>query len=261
MLDQVRLYGGAMSPLPGTNREAVHIAEILASRGGSTTMLLGEQATIGNLEAAVEGCRYVHLATHGLTGSVDRPYDAGLALARPATPAPDDIGFLTLEHLIGSWRGKLSDCDLVVLSACDTQRGVKAGGSVMALPWGFFYAGAPTVIASLWKVDDTATSLLMGRLYENLLGAFDAPRTVGLGGRSYAGGESMTKADALREAKSWLRTLTAPERDRLVATLPRRQRGEFRPRPPEEPSGETEQLHPYAHPYFWSAFILIGSPQ
>ena len=87
MLDQVRLYGGGLPPLPGTNREAVHIAEVLASAGGSATMLLGEQATIGKLEAAVEGRRYVHLATHGLTGSVDRPYDAGLALARPATPA------------------------------------------------------------------------------------------------------------------------------------------------------------------------------
>ena len=59
-------------------------------------------------------------------------------------------------------------CDLVVLSACDTRRGVKAGGSVMALPWGFFYAGAPTVIASLWKVEDNATRALMVEFYKNL---------------------------------------------------------------------------------------------
>ena len=36
------------------------------------------------------------------------------------------------------WPGKLNDCELVVASACDTQRGIKAGDSVIALPRGFF---------------------------------------------------------------------------------------------------------------------------
>ena len=122
-----------------------------AESGGETESLVGEAANIRELESKVEGKQILHIATHGLTGSSQRPYDASLALTRPEKPSPGDIGFLTLDRLIRSWRSKLKDCDLVVLSACDTQRGIAKGDSVMALPWGFFYAGAPTVVASLRK--------------------------------------------------------------------------------------------------------------
>ena len=153
----------------------------------------------------------------------------------------------------------MSDCELVVLSACDTQRGVKVGDSEMALPWGFMYAGAPTVIASLWQVDDTATTLLMGRLYGNLLGQMDQSRSGG--GRVYAAGDSMPKADALQEAKDWLRKLTADEVKELTKGKPAS----------ADPRGTGLDLsitaegkstrHPFDHPYYWAAFILIGAPE
>ncbi len=132
-------------------------------------------------------------------------------------------------------------CDLVVLSACDTQRGVKHGDSMMALPWGFFYAGAPTVVASLWKVDDTATALLMGRFYENMLGA-----------------TLMSKADALDEAKRWLRHLSRDEVDRLSGALTMAERGPIGRRPTSDAA--PRQGRPFAHPFYWAAFVLIGSP-
>jgi len=268
--DQVRLHGGTLSPLPGTQREAESIARIVKAVGGQVDLLTAEQATIGALESRVDGKRILHIATHGLTGSEERPYDASLALTQPTTPSPDDIGFLTLDHLIRKWRGKLKDCDLVVLSACDTQRGVKKGDSVMALPWGFFYAGAPTVIASLWKVDDNATQLMMTRFYENLLGVYDDKRIVA--GAEYAAKTKMSKATALREAKMWVRGLTWKQlraeldiKDDAAWSKFRSQyqsRGVGLDSPVESTPGEpvTGEGKPFEHPHYWAAFILIGDP-
>jgi len=60
--------------------------------------------------------------------------------------------------------------DLVVLSACSTALGKEVRGEgLVGLTRGFMYAGASTVVASLWKVDDEATAELMKRFYGNLL--------------------------------------------------------------------------------------------
>lgn len=132
-------------------------------------LLMGEDATVAKLLDQVPGVRFLHLATHGLTGSASRPYDARLALTPPDRLTPDDVGFLRLEDLIRAWRGRLSDCELVVLSACETQCGQQIGDSYFALPIGFYYAGAPAVIASLWMVDDRRTAELMEGFYGKLL--------------------------------------------------------------------------------------------
>src|SRR5262249_59601284 len=61
--------------------------------------------------------------------------------------------------------------DLVVLSACQTALGEEiAGEGLVGIVRGFMYAGAPRVVASLWKVDDRATTELMVRFYRALLG-------------------------------------------------------------------------------------------
>src|SRR5205085_668975 len=60
--------------------------------------------------------------------------------------------------------------DLVVLSACQTALGKDIKGEgLIGLTRGFMYAGAPRVVASLWKVNDQATAELMKRFYENRL--------------------------------------------------------------------------------------------
>jgi CHAT domain-containing protein len=256
--EQVRLFGGVLPPLPGTDREARAIAKLLAGPPGggqSVALLIGPDATVARLNEAVSRVRpkYLHLATHALMGSADRPLDASLALTQPEKPTPEDIGFLRLEDLLSQWGGKLTACELVVLSACDTQRGERRGDTVMSLPLGFFFAGARTVVASLWKVDDTATALLMQRFYENLLGQYDKPRDAG------AARQPLPKAEALREAKLWLRNLTADEALALAAQLPGSQdRGTVRERPATEEPSAAE--HPYAAPYYWAAFILLGDP-
>ena len=159
---------------------------------------------------------------------------------------PDDIGFLTLDRLLRRWGGRLAGCDLVVLSACDTQRRAEVAASDLFLYWGFYHAGAPTVVASLWRVDDEAAVLLMARFYENLLGAHDDSREVA--GVDHGQGQPMTKAQALVEAKRWIRNA-----DRRAIRAARERGGDT-----NEPTAAT--LRPYDDPYYWAGFVLIGAP-
>ena len=82
--------------------------------------------------------------------------------------APDNAsdGSLTVHEVYGL---DLSQTDLVVLSACQTQLGAhSAGDDIVGLNRAFLYAGAPTVMASLWSVDDQSTGQLMEAFYTNL---------------------------------------------------------------------------------------------
>jgi CHAT domain-containing protein len=233
--------------------------------GDTATLLLGADATAPHLRDAVEHSppRVLHLATHGLMGSADRPMLASLALSTPKEPSLNDTGFLTLEDILSHWGGSLRGNELVVLSACDTAQGVKQGDTTMALPLGLFVCGTETVIASLWKVDDQATALLMARFYANWLGKSQSARDID--GMKYEPGKPMPKLAALREAKSWLRSLTTADRERLTSAKPE-QIAETVSRGGVEPlrgsaSSLTSADHPYDHPYYWAAFVLMGSPE
>ena len=102
-----------------------------------------------------------------------------------------------------------------------------------------FLAGARSLVLSQWSVDDEATALLMVRFYENLLG-------------SRQGTKPLPKAQALQQAKDWLRNLSREEAKKQVATL---RRGET-VRPRKLPVA----AKPFAHPYYWAGFILVGDP-
>ena len=123
----------------------------------------------------------------------------------------------------------------------------------MGFAQSFLLAGSRSVCLTLWQVDDTATALLMDRFYRNLLG------------KREDGVKPMSKATALREAKQWLRSLTATQAlDRLGVISEGVVRGE-RPARQEmhavpKPKGAAKDYQPYAHPRYWAAFILIGDP-
>ena len=117
-------------------------------------------------------------------------------------------------------------------------------------------------MASLWKVDDTATALFMSRFYANYLGRSESRREVD--GDSYAAGQAMPKLAALREARQWLRSLTADDRDRLTGASPdliaqAATRDVAPPRGRIAPAKVLRDARPYDHPYYWSAFVLYGS--
>jgi tetratricopeptide (TPR) repeat protein len=164
--------------LPGTRKEVEEIYEGLTGRrhGNDSpdeeiAVLLGEDATRARLFEMAQGSRYVHLATHGLSELSDQAIYSRLALTRPqpGVDSPDEFGYLTLDDLLQHWGGRLAMTELVVLSACDTQRGrIIPGEGVFGLPWGFMYAGSPAVIASLWPVADDTTAEMMGNLYARI---------------------------------------------------------------------------------------------
>jgi CHAT domain-containing protein len=151
-------------------------------------------------------------------------------------------GKVSVQDILDTWQ---LDADLVTLSACETGLGQEAGGDgLMGFAQALLSRGARSLVVSLWKVDDTATALLMVRFYQDLLGKRDGLKA------------PLAKAEALREAKAWLRGLTAEQVDRETARLPKLERGGERPRA----GGAAAEVHPYGHPYYWSAFILIGDP-
>jgi CHAT domain-containing protein len=245
--------GAALPPLPGTRYEVEAIAGLFPR----AVKLLGSDASEQRLAqlagaGSLRGYRFVHLATHAVVDA-RRPLQSALLLAQdrlpdPAvqTPAGGQVyrGRLTAADVLRHWQ---LDADLVVLSACDTGLGRYSGGEGhLGFAQPFFLAGARSLVLSLWKVDDTATALLMRRFYENLLG-----KRAGLE-------RPLTKAAALREARDWLRRLTAAEVRRLAEGLPGGDRGTERQRTRGD---RPEPARPFEHPHFWSAFILLGDSE
>jgi CHAT domain-containing protein len=142
--------------LPGAQKEALAIAHL----SPLSRALVRDQATKAAVSALGDSFSILHFATHGVFES-DAPLNSGLLLARSA----GDDGRLTVGDL---YRLRL-DADLVTLSGCETALGrVAAGDDVIGLTRGFFYAGARTVLASLWEVSDLPTAKLMLDFYRNL---------------------------------------------------------------------------------------------
>ena len=186
--------GGVLVPLPGTARETEAIREFLSAVDATRdiTVLSGLDATERRLREVLKGKRYVHLATHGLVDERKGSLFAALALTPPAGEAVtlDNDGFLQLHEIYDL---ELSDTELAVLSACETNLGTSVvGEGVFALSRGFLVAGARRTVASQWQVSDESTAGLMARFFEIVV-------------RSEAAGEAVDYARALRDAKREIR--------------------------------------------------------
>jgi CHAT domain-containing protein len=107
-----------------------------------------------------ERLRALLLAGHGLVNE-DHPSLSAIAL----TAEGEDDGFVTALEILQL----RIPADLVVLSACESGRGTHAPGEgILGLVRAFMFAGAPRVLASLWKVDDEATAVLMAHFFRRL---------------------------------------------------------------------------------------------
>jgi CHAT domain-containing protein len=150
--------GNSAYDLPNAQIEAVNVAALFPDsralvRSGASKSAIRE---LGN------GFSMLHFATHGKFNA-DAPLDSGLYLAKGS----EADGVLT----VGDLYSLRFDADLVTLSACETGLGKVANGDdVIGLTRGFLYAGARSIVASLWEVDDAATEQLMLSFYRNLDG-------------------------------------------------------------------------------------------
>jgi CHAT domain-containing protein len=144
------------APLPGTLVEAAQIQTIYPSVTPVTGAAFTHDVAIHALQTNTE----VHFATHGLFDE-----DAPLFSALLTSPAPGQAARLSLYEVMDLHL----KARLVVLSACETNRGRLLGGDeVSGLTRTFLQAGADDVVSSLWKVSDESTALLMQTFHAQL---------------------------------------------------------------------------------------------
>jgi CHAT domain-containing protein len=161
------LDGRPLPPLPATRAEGLALARLFPG----ARVYLGREATEEALKAVGGSARYLHLASHAVADE-RFPLESFLSLSAPRRPRPgQDNGLLQAWEVFEQVH---LDADLVTLSSCDTGLGRElAGEGVLSLARAFQYAGARSVVASLWSIPDRSTALLMQLFYAGLARGLD----------------------------------------------------------------------------------------
>lgn len=159
-----------LSLLPFAGREVRAIVEL--ARGGEVLSATGFDATRELvLSGALGRYQVLHFLAHGLIDA-QRPERSTLVLSRFDRRGRPRPGRLSADEI----RDLRFTADLVVLSACETGLGRELRGEgLVGLPHSFLAAGASSVLVSLWRVEDRATSVFMDRFYRELLGNHVSP--------------------------------------------------------------------------------------
>ncbi len=165
-----------LEPIP----EAERLVNSLAKMYGPTRSKVYTGADAREEVAKTESPKYriVQFATHGILNNVSPMYSHLVLAQNEKNPNEDG--------LLEAWELKDLDlkADMVILSACDTARGKISGGEgVIGMTWASFIAGAPTTVASQWKVESKSTTELMLEFHRQLLT-----------------GKGISKSEALRRA-------------------------------------------------------------
>jgi CHAT domain-containing protein/tetratricopeptide (TPR) repeat protein len=221
--------------LPASRWEAESVAQLARrSRNVKCQHLSGAHATAGQVLAVVGAHSIVHFACHAgwnphqaLNSAVDLAMDTSLTL-RELLHRPQSAG-----------------ADLIVLSGCESAVGLQLAtesDDYLGLPGGFIVSGVKSVVGSLWRVEDLATALIVGEFYKGVLS-----------------GDRLSSS--LRSAQLWLRDLHGRELRQALDDL-------LQTSPDDHDLGrELASLltsrgdKPFANPYYWAAFTLIGSSE
>ena len=160
-----------LSRLPFTSIEAREIAKYAPQQ---TVLALGADASRRKfLNGDFNDYKILHFATHGFLNQRN-PDLSCLVLSLYDEKRQSPNGFL---RVIDLYSLKLA-ADLVVLSACQTGLGKEVDGEgIVGLTRGFMFAGASSIVSSLWKVEDAATAELMKRFYHAMLVENQTPST------------------------------------------------------------------------------------
>jgi tetratricopeptide (TPR) repeat protein len=197
-----------------------------------------KQAAKGALVNNADSYDVIHLSTHGI-------YDLGSSFNSRLRLGKDSD--LTLEEIFEKVR--INKSWLVCLSACESgltdYRDI--ADEYIGLQTGFLCAGAPTVIASLWTINDFPTAFIMIKTYE------------------YIFKQGLKKSEALRKAQLWLKELTAE--DALIILKDKELELESSVKMAVKDisplkvaiSSKDPKSKPFSHPYYWAGFQAIGA--
>jgi CHAT domain-containing protein len=142
--------------LPGTDEELRKILPLFPDNISA----FGKQGTETFVKKNAENYNFIHFATHG-SYNFDQPLYSYLLFP----PSDEDDGRLNVYEVFGL----NLKASLVTLSACETGLGnINRGDEIVGLSRAFLFAGASSVIVSLWAVADYPTSILMASFYKNL---------------------------------------------------------------------------------------------
>ena len=188
-----------------------------------------------------------HFSCHG-------NFNFGLAYASGLSLAKDDSqedSQLTLAEIFGL---NLGQCRLVTLSACETGLTELNSDSdeYIGLPSGFIFAGSPSVVCSLWAVDQVSTAFLLIKFYQNL--------------KSYPELGEGTVGIALKAAQMWLKNLTRKEGEefleKILPYIDIIYEGKPEKRKTKFINGAKKRInsqpHPFSSPFYWAAFTAVG---
>lgn len=208
----------------------IEVESVAASGMGPIQVWLGEDAKEEKVRSLPRETSLLHFACHAFADE-EFPLDSALVLTIPGgatEPARD--GLLQVWEIFESLR---VDADLVALSACETALGKEVGGEgIIGLTRALHYAGARSVLSSLWSVPDQSTAELMRRFYVHL-GA-GAPKDEAL---RLAQVELIRGVDLGTEARAGLQQAAAHHFS--------------------HPRGSTPP--DWSHPFYWAAFQLYGN--
>jgi CHAT domain-containing protein len=209
-----------LASLPAAEEEVRELSTLFKKR----LVLTGKEATKTSVKGQSPKYDLLHFSTHGEMIESD-PLRSNLRFA----PSARDDGKLTVNEIFDME----IKANLVTLSACETalvkgeEGDFPKGDDLVGLSRAFIHAGAPSVVASLWKVSDDSTVELMRAFYRNL--------------------KSMTKAEALQKAQIDLM------RSSIRFHVERGPGGMTR-----STDDQPDMAIDCSHPFFWAPFILVG---
>jgi CHAT domain-containing protein/Flp pilus assembly protein TadD len=182
--------------------------QVYALRAQQDELLAREQATSTAVRQALNAAQHSHFSCHG-------HFDADLTKAGLTLADCKDLAAIEMFTSI-----RLDNPRLVVMSACETaQIKPTLADEYMGLSSSFLFAGAHNVLATLWRVDDNASRLLIEAFYESL-------------------NEGLSPVNALQQAQHQLQNMTIEA---------------IKARSPNATISRT-----YDNPYYWAGFVLIG---
>jgi CHAT domain-containing protein/tetratricopeptide (TPR) repeat protein len=274
------VFGDPRYDLVHARREAVAVAQVF-----DQTAVLGADATRRRLLAGLDNAPdVVHLACHGRFNG-ERALESAVLLAVGRTRHDSELS-------AADFFGLRLSAGLVTLSSCESGLSTNhPGDELIGLTRAVLHTGVRSLLVSLWKVDDLSTAMLMDELYRRLRRA--APLATALREAQQALAR-MSAHDVMTRCDEWLDQETDPV---AVATLLLDRAGVQalagdlsaaldscrRIAPDNLPAGDAGELRrqvfrrlnllrlkqeaettvdysvrPFAHPYHWAAFVLVG---